>query len=256
MLCQTKIIMTADTNRIYNFNLSSVLQGILMSVIDTNYAESLHSNALHSYSQYMEPVGKNIVWTVNALNDDCIKNISEALLSPSFQEASIYATGTKLKVIGKSKSEFSFDDFLKTFVCTRLDPSVSIELVSPAAFKSDGKYINFPGVKRIFGNLIKKYDACDEKNALSSSELVERIAEHVRITAYNIRSTFFNLAGAKIPSFIGKLTFKVFDDKELIPIIHLLAEFGQYSGVGIKTGMGMGAFHVENSGFQPELITL
>lgn len=57
---------------------------------------------------------------------------------------------------------------------------------------------------------------------------------------YDLKSTTFSLEGVKIPSFIGKITIKITGTQTMANFAHMLFEFGEYAGVGIKTALGMG----------------
>lgn len=61
---------------------------------------------------------------------------------------------------------------------------------------------------------------------------------------YNLRSNTFSLEGIRVPSFCGELEYFINAPQHIINMVHMLAEFGTYSGVGIKTSMGMGGIKV------------
>ena len=54
----------------------------------------------------------------------------------------------------------------------------------------------------------------------------------------------FHLEGVKIASFMGSITIKIGGPQSLVNLVHLLMYFGEYSGVGIKTAIGMGKISV------------
>ena len=54
----------------------------------------------------------------------------------------------------------------------------------------------------------------------------------------------FHLEGIKIPSFVGNITLKINGTRQFVNLINMLCEFGVYSGVGIKTAIGMGSIGV------------
>lgn len=53
------------------------------------------------------------------------------------------------------------------------------------------------------------------------------------------------MEGIKIPSFIGEIGIRINGTDTMARYVKLLARFGEYSGVGIKTAMGMGAFRIK-----------
>ena len=76
-------------------------------------------------------------------------------------------------------------------------------------------------------------------------ETLEHIEKYVAITKYRLRSTNFSLEGVRIPGFVGSITFRVKGPQQLVNLIKMLAVFGQYASVGIKTALGMGRVEIE-----------
>ena len=54
----------------------------------------------------------------------------------------------------------------------------------------------------------------------------------------------FGVEGVKIPAYQGSLSLKLLGPQQVVNLVHMLLRFGMYSGVGIKTAMGMGAFQI------------
>jgi len=68
------------------------------------------------------------------------------------------------------------------------------------------------------------------------------------VIRYDLKSVSFSLEGVKIPSFIGKITIKLHGTDTMANFVNMLFEFGEYSGVGIKTSLGMGYMKIINEG--------
>ena len=54
----------------------------------------------------------------------------------------------------------------------------------------------------------------------------------------------FPMEGMAIPAFMGTVTIKVKGASAMAKYARMLAEFGEFSGVGVKSAMGMGAMHL------------
>ena len=67
------------------------------------------------------------------------------------------------------------------------------------------------------------------------------------IKRYNLRSTKYLLGDVKIPSFFGEIECYINAPQHIVNMVHMLAEFAEYSGVGIKTTLGMGGIDVIKS---------
>lgn len=81
-------------------------------------------------------------------------------------------------------------------------------------------------------------------------QLLETIGEQVEISSYRLHSTLFSLEGVRIPAFMGTVTLRLFGNQTFRSYIHMLCDYANYSGIGIKTALGMG--HVRYS--VPELL--
>ena len=87
------------------------------------------------------------------------------------------------------------------------------------------------------------------KSSIFSEELVEEFEQYTEITDYKLRSVRFSMEGVKIPSFVGECTIRIRGPQQMVNVAHMLAHFGEFSGVGIKTGLGMGALSVREIPF-------
>ena len=67
---------------------------------------------------------------------------------------------------------------------------------------------------------------------------------YTSIIKYNLKSTSFHLEGTRIPSFVGWIVIRNDGPQTMGNFIKLLLRFGKFSGVGIKTGIGMGALQL------------
>ena len=52
------------------------------------------------------------------------------------------------------------------------------------------------------------------------------------------------MEGVRIPGFQGEVTIKINGPQQMVNMAWMLAEFGTYSGVGIKTSLGMGGMMI------------
>ena len=88
---------------------------------------------------------------------------------------------------------------------------------------------------------MRKYSASSNNTDMSDEDTLKYITENSSVSDFKIRSTRFPLEGIKIPSYMGEITIKFSGTDTMARYGKMLLEFGEYSGVGIKCGMGMGA---------------
>ena len=101
-----------------------------------------------------------------------------------------------------------------------------------------------PDIRLLFGSLMRKYSASSKTVEMIDEETLDYIVSHTSISDFRIRSTRFPLEGIKIPSFMGEITLHFTGTDTMARYAKMLLEFGEFSGVGIKAGMGMGAIRI------------
>lgn len=238
-----KLTIVLKNNKNYGFEISSLLHGVIMENVSKEYADELHESGLKPYSQYVERIDDNVSWVITALNKRAKENILDSLME--LNEVYLKYKNDKLEILDKQLEINNYKAFLKNTYFSACARKVEIRFVSPTAFKSGGKYHFYPTVEHIFKSLISKHDAMNENTEIYSEKLLLSIKENVEISNYKLRSTNFFLEGRRIKSFMGNIVITVRGTQQFVNLINMLCEFGEYSGIGIKTAIGMGAVHVK-----------
>lgn len=242
MLAELRMKLEADSSE-FGYYQSSNMQGILMEQIDNNYAEVLHEQGLKPYSQYIL-VGEAKEWIVTTLTKEAYYKIMTPLLDERFTEFTINKKDMHIKIQSKELKKISKQELLDEFYSNEYDKYLNLEFLTPTAFKSDGRYIIFPDVRYIYQSLMNKYSASSKDMNMYDDETLEQLVRNSRIIRYKLRSTVFPLEGVKVPAFKGEIGIKITGTDTMAKYARLLARFGEYSGVGIKTSIGMGALRI------------
>lgn len=227
--------------------MASLMHGVLMERIDPEYAEYLHIMGVHPYSQNIQVKDDTIFWTVNALSADAERFIITPLLNSEDSSLFLSHREETLKIIDKQTESISYDELVQKYYLGNNDRVLTLQFLTPTGFKQNGRYCIFPTGRLIFQSLMMRYDAGAEESSIFSEELVEEFEQYTEITDYRLRSVRFSMEGVRIPSFTGECTIRIRGPQQLVNVAHMLAQFGKYSGVGIKTGLGMGAMDVKDS---------
>lgn len=229
--------------------LASLFQGVLMQKVSEQFAAQMHISAVRPYSQYITNCDDRIVWTVCTLNKNTRKNIIDILLSDSFRTVCLDNKNITLKAEEKKLTEVSYSELLdKYYLHGESSRYISLQFLTQTAFKRNGKYVIMPDSQMILNNLIRKFDCVCEQNEIYDDMLAEYITEHTEIVEYCLRSRKYSMEGITIPSFTGTVKLKLGGNKEFICLSNMLLDFAQYSGIGIKTAMGMGACQIVRTG--------
>lgn len=248
MINSLKITLSSSVSFSNTEPLGVMFQGVIMEKIRSEYARFLHESQLHTYSQnvLVDKVSTNIIWTINTLNDEAKKEISDVIRS--CQTIKLQYRDAELTVIKIEETSISYEYLTKQYFFGECDRIIKVRFNTPTSFKHDGVYALFPDVGMLFQSLMRKYDAsADNATEMMSDEVLKSLIDNSMIVGYKLKSTRYNVSNIAIPSFMGDITIKINGPQQMINLVWMLMKFGEYSGVGIKTAMGMGSINVLES---------
>lgn len=243
-LTRAEFLLQADNSRRLTSSIGSLMQGVLMQQIDYDYADILHRSELKPYSQFVSFGPAGIKWTVQTLTATAEDEILQPLFADSFREVHLEQKELTLPILSKTIEHLTEDELMQQTFFGNCPRSVRTSFVTPCTFKSQGNYQIFPSIRLLFQSLVNKFDAASERSSVSYPELLNDLEAHTFITEYRLQSTRFGVEGVSIPSYQGHITMKMNGPQQMVNLVHMLLRFGTYSGVGIKTAMGMGGFRI------------
>ena len=229
----------------YGAYLGSIFQGFLMENIDSEYADYLHEKGTHPYSQYVTTDDDYVYWNIRTMNAQAKENIIDRFIKEKIREVKLKHRNEILKIEGMDIDNIESHEFVEKYYNKKCPKTITIEFLTPTAFKRNGSICFFPDLGLIFQSLINKFNKSEIDAEIDYEQTMEDIAENVYITRYNLKSTTFALEGTNIPAFTGNITIKIKGNENLTSVLWLLAKYGEYSGVGIKNAIGMGAINVK-----------
>ena len=226
-----------------HFRHSPYLQGAMMERVDAEYGDFLHTQAMHPYSQYLR-TGTEVppVWVIQTLDREAYQQIILPLLDAEFQTVELKGAGLKVPIVGKQLETMAKKDLLQEFYEADAPVAFDTRFLSATSFKQQGIYQILPDVRLVFQSLMMKYSAASEQVDMMDEDALEELTRCVFVARHRIRSLLFPLEGTRVPGFSGEVQFRVRGSETIRRYVRLLLRFGTYSGIGIKTGMGMGAF--------------
>lgn len=242
MLSRLKIQLYTKDN--ISFQKASLFQGVIMEQIDKEYAVKLHQDGLHPYSQSIKYNGDKLIWNINTMNQEAYEQIILPLQKEQFKSVELKHNDLKLEIMGKEISDVSYQNLINTYYFGDCSRYIRIRFTAPTSFKRAGRYVFYPDMSLIYNSLMNKYDEFAENGTIRTEEILEQLVEYSEIIRYNLRSVMFHIEGIKIPSFMGEVLIKINGPQPMVNLVHLLFQYGTYSGVGIKTAMGMGALEI------------
>lgn len=246
MLAKLVLSLKADSDKKISMSMSSAFQGVLMEVVGSKTAAWLHENQINPYSQYIQYKDNNIWWNILTATKEAFEKVIKPFMEDDVSVINVKYSDMKFEIIGKKMEQISMKSFMKQQYFSDYGHFFTINFLSPTSFKSDGNYKNYPTIHWIFRSLMKKHDAICSDNEVYDDEVLALLEGKTFITQYNLRSTIFYLEGVKIPAFLGKITILVKSSQSLVNLVNYLLMLGEYTGVGIKSSIGMGAISVEH----------
>lgn len=240
MLAELKMKLEPENND-FGYYQSSNLQGVLMEQIDSDYAGRLHQQGWKPYSQFLHCRNGEFWWIVHTWTKEAYDRILLPLQDSGFVSFQIKKKGMRVNILQKEVMILPKKALMEEFYSRESSRYLSVEFLSPTAFKQNGSYVNYPDLRLVFQSLMNKYSAGSSELNMSDEDTLEQLVSGMSVSRYHLHSVTFPLEGVRIPAFMGTMTIRVSGTKTMANYAHLLLRFGEYSGVGIKTGMGMGA---------------
>lgn len=231
----------------FGYYQSSNLHGILMEQIDTDYAKQMHAQGLKPYSQSIR-TGAHKEWVVKTCTKEAYQEIILPLSDSRFTQFQIEKKKMSVTILEKSSKVIRKKELLEEFYLNTCSHYLNLEFLTPTSFKSDGSYVIMPEVRYIYQSLMNKYTAMSDGMDMYDSETLNQLSKNSKIVQYRLKSASFPVEGVRIPAFLGELSVRIDGTDTMAKYARLLARFGEYSGVGIKTAMGMGALKIKERG--------
>lgn len=218
------------------------MHGAIMEAIPKRYAEELHKQGLKPYSQHIKHESNGrVIWVVNALDNQAaellIPNVSKALNKGLYLQKKDCDIVCLEQSVEEVAIKSLFEDSYVTLDYGRIH---NLTFVTPLGIKIKGRYEVYPDLRYIFRNLMQRFDMITDEYKIYDKDALNHLVDHCHIIDYKLRTTRYHLEGTKIPACLGRMVVKVDGSEVMNNLVHLLFTFASYSGIGIKTTLGMG----------------
>lgn len=215
------------------------LYAALLVRLPGDFGRRVHENGTSPISQFISPGEGALCWSVTLLGEE-----AEGLVGPVLERGEPFALqkdGVVLTPALKDREQAADADelFLRGAAGGRFH---RLEICTPAAFKSRGQYLNLPTPRLILQSLMKKWNGCFPECPIvdEDGQGMEAMAEGLTFREFRLRDAVYSLKGSPIPGFRGTLTLENRLSGFHRELAGALLVFSGFSGVGIKTTLGMG----------------
>ncbi len=222
----------------------SMLHGLLMEHLPEPWPEEMHQDELRPFSQWVEiKSAERFIWHISSLRDELSEEI-ESLLSDN-KTFTMKHNSAELTVEGFQKKHSSLAEYMKTFFLSEeACPGVFMTFRTPTTHKSMRQYATFPSVELIAGNLRNRLCTIAPDFALADDDAFEQVVQHTRLQRFKLESARYQLEGVGIIGYTGRIELRFHGPDPLRRLAGALFAFAGWSGVGIKTALGMGACEI------------
>ena len=247
MLKLVRFEVTLPPDEKINSSMASLFHGLLMENLPADFAASLHAEGLRPFSQcvYFDREQCKTFWRIGTLSGTAYEKIIAPLVDKKkffLRQKNWQITLSEPKILLDTSCEQLADEIFPQRNSPR---SVKLQFLTPTAFKHEGDYLILPEKFFVVNSLLQRWNNFSRDFKLEDINLAVKLSEFCRLTRYNLNTHPFSLEKTKIPGFVGRLEISFVGNEMLNRILGLLFSFATFSGVGIKTALGMGAVTTE-----------
>ena len=229
-------VAAGDCGRAY------LLYSALLRLLPKDCAAAVHSGSGASVAQflYFDDANKRSVWQLSVFGE-----VADAVSQTLDGLSSLRLNGVPVTLTLLEKTVLRAEELIASARETAPLRSVVINVLSPTAFKQDGRYTVLPSEKLTVQSLTAKWNAAFPEHRIDDAEAVMRLTQGVFISDHSLSCRHFRLKGVSIPGFLGTFTLSSCLTGSDAELFALLMRFSEFSGLGIKTALGMGGVEIK-----------
>ena len=208
----------------------------LLEQLPGEAAQLLHEHGERLVSQYLN----RSTWVINLFGEETAALLGE-VLETAMQ---IDLHGDRLLVLERESHRIEGPEWFLQRGREVRTQKAELSFVSPASFKQAGRYAIFPQERLLLQSLLMRWNEACPMYPLRDADLLAEMENGIHIVDYSLRTGRFRLKSTAIPCFYGKVILEARLPVVLQELWQALLCFAPYSGVGIKTTLGMGGVEI------------
>jgi|GEM_PF-640713 len=241
MISKFKISLKVESGSV-QYNLGYQLYGALMERLPPNMCELLHRDGIAPLSQCFvyDRRAEEYCWQICAFDGILAESIRNVLQQQSTIRIESEGIHFSIQDIATERIASARELMLQAKEAFENASLIQVKFVTPTSFKQNGQYVLYPTVQMMVGNLVHKWNALNSDMVIEDEYAVNQIMEGLSIHSYKLQSANFTMKGIRVSGFVGEVLLKPRLSEPLLEIAKLLFYFANYSGIGIKSTLGMG----------------
>ncbi len=100
-------------------------------------------------------------------------------------------------------------DLMEEFNSDNSSKTIDFKILTPMAFKKNGRYVVMPDVRLMFQSIMNRYSIASDSMDMIDEETLEQLSLNSAFTKFNVRSIVFPMEGVNIPGAVGNLRIKI-----------------------------------------------
>lgn len=228
-------------------SMGSVMHGALMcDIVDRDTADWLHDlSTMRPYSQsvFWDRERSLPIWRVCTLTGQAEERVIEPLLKSLGNSIFLQQKGYDIELV-KLAADYSADYGRladEVFLAENSPREFSLRFLTVGSFKHDGSYMVFPDLRMLYSSLQMKWNAFSPSLKIEDKDLASFLADTSSMYRYRLSSQPFSLESQTIYGFAGEMSVRLQGSDMSRRLAALLMKLAPYTGIGIKTALGMGA---------------
>lgn len=225
------------------------LYGWLMERVSSEFAAYLHEGGERPFSQHLirereEPFRADYHW--NLFSEEAVEGIVPALFST--QTFFLHSGEKRLVVIKAEKEVVNFEKIIKRcFSSPQIPTSYKVSFLTPTTFKTEEHYALYPTAELIVKSAAARFAQLDTDVVMKDEEAIAQLAAATQISAYSLRTGKYRMKGSCIQGFTGWVRLTIHGPDPMRRLFWLLMNATPFTGLGIKSALGMGGCGVEEA---------
>lgn len=217
----------------------------LMERLPAQLVDMFHQGNENPFSLYVEVRRERVRFVVNVIDDSLANAFRDILFTPTMTSLKFkQLKDIVFKVVERSERHLSQATLSRIFYQDEENGRFNIQVITPTAFKSQGRYQYLPDLRLFFQSLMRQYNHWFEGQDHIDVELLDEICKRTQITGYRLHTERYEIHNAFLMGFCGNLVVQCRGTQTLKNYVQMLLIFAEFSGVGAKTSLGMGGIRL------------